>query len=108
MWEQTLAVFIVLALLISSLWLLRRKGSWAGMKLGFAGSGTARRMELLERMPLTPHHSLHLVRVEDRLILIGVSPSSCASLDSFSSSSGASAASASATGTSFRNDRQGV
>ncbi len=83
MWEQTLAVFIVLGLLISSLWLLRRKG-FASVKLGFAHkAGEGRRIELLERMPLTPHHSLHLVRVEDRLILIGVSPSSCASLDSF-------------------------
>jgi flagellar biosynthetic protein FliO len=83
MWEQTLAVFIVLGLLLTSLWLLRRKG-FARVKLGFASSvGGARRMELVERMPLTPHHSLHLVRVDDRLVLIGVSPQSCASVESF-------------------------
>ena len=84
MWEQILAIFIVLGLLISGLWLLRRKG-FASVKLGLAkGLGGARRMELLERMPLTPQHSLHLVRVEGRLILIGVSPGSCAQVDSFS------------------------
>ena len=58
---------------MSSLWLLRRKG-FASVKLGFARSGAGdRRMELVEQMPLTPHHSLHLVRVEDRLILIALS-----------------------------------
>jgi flagellar biogenesis protein FliO len=84
MWEQTLAIFIVLVLLISSLWLLRRKG-FAVVNLGFAsGVSSAKRMELVERMALTPHHSLHLVRVEDRMILIGVSPQSCVPVDSFS------------------------
>lgn len=83
MWEQILAIFIVLALLISGLWLLRRKG-FASMKLGVRSSaGSPKRMELLERVPLTPQHSLHLVRVEDRLVLIGISPSGCASLDCF-------------------------
>jgi len=96
MWEQTLAVFFVLGLLVASLWLLRRKG-FASLKLGFARSvGGAKRMELLERMPLTPHHSLHLVRVEDRLILIGVSPQSCALLDAFSTVPDSAALSASA------------
>lgn len=84
MWEQTLAVFIVLGLLVLSLWLLRRKGI-ATVKLGFAASGGGfRHMEVLERVALTPQHSVHLVRLDDRLILIGISPSSCTSLDSFS------------------------
>ncbi len=83
MWEQTLAIFLVLGLLIGGLWLLRRKG-FASVRLGLApGARGGRRMELLERMPLTPQHSLHLVRVEDRLILIGVSPGSCSQVDSF-------------------------
>lgn len=84
MWEQTLAVFIVLGLLIGSLWLLRRKGfASGGLRLARAGAGAGRHMEVVERMPLTPHHSLHLVRVDERLILIGVSPTGCASLDAF-------------------------
>ncbi len=84
MWQQTLAIFLVLGLLITGLWLLRRKG-FATVRLGLTkGLGGVRRMELLERMPLTPQHSLHLVRVEDRLILIGVSPGSCAQVDCLS------------------------
>lgn len=81
MWEQTLAVIVVLGLLVGSLWLLRRKG-FASVKLGF-GASHSRRLELVERMALTPQHSLHLVRVEDRLLLIGLSPQSCASLAAF-------------------------
>ena len=40
-------------------------------------------MELLERLPLTQQHSLHLIRVADRLVLVGVSPSTCAALETF-------------------------
>ena len=84
MWEQTFAVLIVLGLLAVSLWLLRRKGL-ASIKLGFSsGTGSTGRMELLERIPLTPHHSLHLIRVEDRLVLVGISPAGCITLDAFS------------------------
>ena len=86
MWEQTLAIFFVLGLLITGLWLLRRKGL---ASVGFAGGNAlrgARRMELIERLPLTPQHSLHLVRFDDRLILIGVSPGSCTQVDSFNGS----------------------
>lgn len=43
-------------------------------------------MQVVERLPLTAHHSLHLVRVEDRVILIGVSPSSCTQIDAFPAS----------------------
>lgn len=86
MWEQTLAIFLVLGLLIGGLWLLRRQGI-ASVRWGSAKTlRGARRMELLERLPLSPQHSLHLVRVEDQLILIGVSPASCAQLDCFSGS----------------------
>ena len=81
MWEQTLAIFLVLGLLAGSLWLLRRKG-FAAVNLGFGGAASSRRMELVERLALTPQHSLHLVRVEGRFILIGVSPQSCTSLES--------------------------
>lgn len=83
MWEQILAIFIVLGLLVISLWLLRRKGI-ASVKLGFGKrlSGTPR-IELVERIPLTTHHSLHLVRIEDQLVLIGVSPQSCTAVHSY-------------------------
>jgi hypothetical protein len=33
-------------------------------------------------LPLTPHHSLHLVRLADRTLLIALSPSGCNLLES--------------------------
>jgi flagellar biosynthetic protein FliO len=79
--QQLLAVLLVLALLGAALWLLRRKGV-AKVNVGFARRTTsARKLEVVDRIALTTHHSLHLVRVEDRTILIGVSPSGCTHLE---------------------------
>lgn len=75
--EQLLAALLVLALLAGTLWLLRRKGvASLNVTLPKRFTGT-KQMQVLERMALTAHHSLHLVRVRDRTILIGVSPSGC-------------------------------
>ncbi len=46
-------------------------------------------MAVIERMPLTAQHSLHLVRVLDETILIGVSPSGCTQIASFAGQRGA-------------------
>ena len=81
--EQILAVSLVLGLLILSLWFLRRKGL---AKFNLAAGGrrsTPGRIQLVDRKPLTASHSLHLVRVDGRMILIGVSPGSCQALHSF-------------------------
>ncbi|MCL6507340.1 MAG: flagellar biosynthetic protein FliO [Bryobacteraceae bacterium] len=37
-------------------------------------SGPRTRMERIERLMLSPQHSLHLVRVAGRALLVGVSP----------------------------------
>jgi flagellar biogenesis protein FliO len=82
MFQQLLAVFLVLALLGAALWLLRRKGM-AKLNVGFTRRSSAvRRLEVVDRIALTAHHSLHLVRVENRMILIGVSPSGCTQMKS--------------------------
>ncbi len=83
MLQQLTAVATVLIVLGATLWLLRRRGiaSWNGRLLRRAPA--AKNMNVLERMALTPHHSLHLVRVRDRTILIGLSPSSCIQLADF-------------------------
>lgn len=77
MFEQILAALFVLALLLATLWLLRRKGL-ASVNLGlpkrFSG---AKQIQILERVSLSAHHSLHLIRIHDRTILLGVSPSGC-------------------------------
>jgi flagellar biosynthetic protein FliO len=80
MLQQLLAIFLVLALLVTTLWLLRRKGL-ASVNLSLPKrSAGPKEMELIERLTLTAHHSLHLVRVKDRVILIGLSPSGCNTL----------------------------
>jgi flagellar biogenesis protein FliO len=84
MWEQILAIFVVLALLMSSLWLLRHKALGGVTLLKAKRANGARRLELLERISLSPNHVLHLVRVEGRTMLIAVSPSGCVSIDTAS------------------------
>lgn len=72
--EQMTAVVAVLALLGGSLWFLRRRG--------FAGLSVPRRrclrqIECLERVPIGPQHTLHLVRVGERELLLAASPAGC-------------------------------
>jgi flagellar biogenesis protein FliO len=77
MLQQFLAVFFVLALLAAALWLLRRKG-FAGVRLPLVRSaGGARKMQVVERVTLSAQHSLHLVSLGGRLIVVGVSPGRC-------------------------------
>jgi flagellar biosynthetic protein FliO len=83
MLENTAAVFLVLGLLIATLVILRRKGL-ASLNLTFPKrSESSRRLRIVERIPLTAHHSLHLVQIENRMILIAVSPSGCNRIHSF-------------------------
>ena len=81
--NQILAVFLVLGLLVLCLALLKKKGI-ARFNMGLPRRAAAsKEIHLLDRVTLTPHHSLHLVRVRDRVILVGVSPSGCNSVESF-------------------------
>ena len=79
-----LAVIAVMALLAALHWWLRGRGAvrWGKTK-------APRRMELIERLPLTPHHSLHVVKAPDRTLLIAVSPNGCALLDKWDTKDGA-------------------
>src|SRR6267154_461240 len=63
------AVVLVLALLCGALFVLKRRGA-AAFGLPRLTSGGQRRMEVLERLALGPHHVLHLVRVGDRSIVV--------------------------------------
>jgi flagellar biogenesis protein FliO len=85
MWQQILAVFLVLALLMGTLILLRRKGI-AQFSGGFRKiPGKAREMRILERIAVGPQHSLLLVHVRNSVFLIGLSPSGCDKIDVFAS-----------------------
>jgi flagellar biosynthetic protein FliO len=72
--QQMAAVAVVLLLLGATLWVLRRRGL-AGMSLRNKSAG--RRIECLERLPLGPQHTLHLVRVGETELLLASSPSGC-------------------------------
>jgi flagellar biosynthetic protein FliO len=80
--EQMAAVAGVLALLVVTLWWLRRRG-FAGVRLGRRPAG--RRLECLERLPLSPQHTLHLVRLGDAALLVASSPAGCSLIGNFSS-----------------------
>jgi flagellar biosynthetic protein FliO len=84
--SQSIAAFLVLVLLVAFLWAMRRRGL-ASFNFALTKSMAKQKaMQVVERLPLTAHHSLHLVRVEDRVILIGVSPSTCTQIDAFPAS----------------------
>lgn len=79
--EQLSAVIVVLGLLCGSLWLLKKKG-WARTSFRRPTRPGQPRLEVLDRLALTPQHSLHLVRVADRTLLVGLSPQGCNLLES--------------------------
>jgi flagellar biogenesis protein FliO len=79
--QPLLAVLFVLGLLGGTLYWLRAKGL---ARFGGKGIGrqSSRRMQVVERLPLTPQHSLHLVSVGSRTLLVAVSPGGCTVLES--------------------------
>ncbi len=73
------AVVGVLSLLVGTLWWLRKRG----LAISVPGRRQAgRRLECLERLPLAPHHTLHLVRLGGRAMLLVSTPAGCTLLDS--------------------------
>ena len=78
--EQIAMVLVVFALLGGLLWFAKRRGM-ASLPIGRRRGADARLLEVLDRVPLTPQHALHLVRVCDRIVLIATAPSACSVLD---------------------------
>jgi flagellar biogenesis protein FliO len=75
MFQQVLAVFLVLGLLAAALWFLRSRG--LAHYGGPVRRKATRHLEAIARLPLTPQHSVHLIRVSDHAILVALSPSGC-------------------------------
>jgi flagellar biogenesis protein FliO len=71
--RQLLGIAAVMALLIASLAWLRRRGLAKPMSGPWQRART-RHLESLDRLSLTPQHSLHLVRMGGRAFLLGRSP----------------------------------
>jgi flagellar biogenesis protein FliO len=77
---QFLKVFGVLGVLALVLWQLKR-GGFAKFAIANRSKRAARQMELIDRLPLSAQHSLHLVRCMDRTILVAISPAGCQILE---------------------------
>lgn len=77
---QFVAVIAVLGLLGAALFALSSRGlvSFRGRT---QSAGTARQMKSIERLVLTANHSLHLIQVGDRKVLVAVSPNGCSLLE---------------------------
>ncbi len=71
--RQALSILLVFLLLGAVLWKARR-GSFKIV------SKKSRSMQQIERLALTPQHSLHLVRVQGREVLIATYPQGCREL----------------------------
>jgi flagellar biosynthetic protein FliO len=80
MFDQLLAVAAVLGLLGVAVWTLKRKGFVRTS--GRLPNGNGPRLEVVDRLVLSPHHSLHLVKLADRTLLVGLSPNGCNLLES--------------------------
>lgn len=77
--RQIFSVLLVFALLGAVLWGLRRGGkvSLRGVFAGGRAQGQTRSMVALERLALTPQHTLHMLRVNGREVLIATHPQGC-------------------------------
>jgi len=75
--DQLLAILMVLGILCGGIWALKRKG-WVQTNFSRPSSSPGEpRLEVLDRLVLTPHHSVHLIRMADRVLLVGLSPGGC-------------------------------
>jgi flagellar biogenesis protein FliO len=76
MYRQLWGVLGVLGILVTALYLLKQRGiaRFTGIrKLG----GADRIVKVVERIPLTAQHTMHLVQIGHRRVLISSSPGSC-------------------------------
>ena len=77
---QLSGITAVFALLAFTLWFLKKKGAirtGALLPFGLGGRrprGEERLLERIDGLQLSPTHSLSLIRMDDRAILIGISP----------------------------------
>jgi len=80
--QQMLAVLAVFGILGSALWWLRRRG-FARFAIASAKKNHGV-LSQVERLPISATHSLHLVRMADRAILIASWPGGCQAIESSS------------------------
>lgn len=70
--RQSLAITFVFALLWLALWVLRKRGR---IRTGLGSSRSeSRLLESRGKLTLGPHHSLHLIRVREREVVLAIHP----------------------------------
>jgi len=74
--RQIAGIALTLALLATTLWWLRRRGT-----VHFRGGRGSRVMEVIESRGLGPGHTLHLVRVADRVMALATHSAGCTLLE---------------------------
>jgi len=78
--QQFLAIAFVLVALWGTVWLLRRKGAaLAGVRLRPRNQSV--RIQQLDRLYLTPQHSIYLLNVDGRKIILALHPQGVTQLD---------------------------
>lgn len=82
MLQQLLAIGLVLGLLVLFVWMLKRRG-FATVRTR-PSQDPRTRMEVIDRLALTPQHSIHLIRMADRMLLVALSPQNCSLLETTS------------------------
>lgn len=81
--RQFFSILLVFALLGGALWVLRRgaSGSLRISSLPFARTpAREKKLVSIERLPLTPQHALHIVRIQGREVVVATHPHGCALL----------------------------
>jgi flagellar biogenesis protein FliO len=80
LFQQFASVGFVLLLAGLAAWWLRKGAAGAGLR-SWARGNQLKRMQLLQRLPLTPQHYLCVVRVDGKDWIVGVYPSGMTVLD---------------------------
>jgi flagellar biogenesis protein FliO len=68
--RQSLAIVFVFTLLWAALWLLRKRG-WTGVR---QSNPPSNRLESRGKLVLSARHSIHLVQVGDRNLILALHP----------------------------------
>ena len=74
---QLAAIAFVFIALAAVLWVGKQRGL---VHFGAVRTSGVRRMKVVERLPLTAQHALHLVQVEDKLLIVASAPGGCSVL----------------------------
>jgi hypothetical protein len=80
--QQAAGVLIVLAALGAVVLIGKNRGYMHFALPVRVRGGRPQRMQVLERLALSPQHSLHLVTVDGRTVLVAASPGGCQLLES--------------------------